>query len=61
MKFILCVIGGIMIIEGFPYFIFPERMKMWIQMLQEIPPDRLQKVGFGVVLTGLFFIYLGIR
>ena len=61
MKIFLCVIGGIMVIEGLPYFIFPEKMKIWIQTLQEIPPDTLQKVGFGVVLIGLFLVYMGIR
>jgi len=35
MKFFLCVVGGIMVIEGLPYFVFPEKMKMWIQKLQE--------------------------
>ena len=61
MKFFLCVIGGVMIIQGFPYFVFPEKMKVWIQRLQEVSPDTLQKFGFGIVIMGFFLIYMGIR
>ena len=61
MKFFLCVIGGVMIIEGFPYFVFPEKMKVWIQRLQEVSPDTLQKFGFVIVIMGFFLIYMGIR
>jgi len=61
MKFFLCVVGGIMVIEGLPYFVFPEKMKMWIQKLQEVPPDTLQKFGFAIVIIGFFLVYMGIR
>jgi uncharacterized protein YjeT (DUF2065 family) len=61
MKFFLCVVGGVMVIEGLPYFAFPDKMKMWIQKLQEISSDNLQKSGFAVVVMGFFLIYMGIR
>ena len=61
MKFFLCVVGGVMIIEGFPYFAFPVKMKEWIQKVQEMPSEILQKFGFAIIVTGFFFIYLGIR
>jgi len=61
MKFFLCVIGGIMIIEGLPYFAFPEKMKMWIQKVQEISSDTLKLTGFASILTGLILIYIGVR
>ena len=61
MKYFLCVIGGVMIIEGLPYFAFPEKMKVWIQKMQEISPHTLQKIGFTIVMIGFFLIYMGIR
>ena len=61
MKFILCVIGGVMVIEGLPYFAFPDKMKIWIQKLQELSSDNLQKSGFMFMVMGFFLIYMGIR
>jgi len=61
MKYFLCVVGGVMIIEGLPYFAFPGKMKIWIQKILELSPEALQKVGFGSVMIGFIFIYLGIR
>ena len=61
MKYFLCVIGGVMIIEGLPYFAFPEKMKNWIQKIQEISLDTLKKVGFASIVIGFILIYMGIR
>ncbi len=35
MEFFLCVIGMVMIVEGLPYFAFPEKMKFWVQKVLE--------------------------
>ena len=61
MKFFLCVIGMVMIIEGLPYFAFPEKMKMMIQMMTEIPDETLRKFGFAIMITGMLLIYMGQR
>ncbi|MGD9210341.1 MAG: DUF2065 domain-containing protein [Desulfobacteraceae bacterium] len=59
MKFFLCVIGMVMIVEGLPYFAFPEKMKNWVQKISEIPHDALRRFGFVLMLIGLGFVYLG--
>jgi len=59
MKFFLCVIGMVMIIEGLPYFGFPENMKQMMKKIQEIPDDALRKFGFVLMLAGLVFVYIG--
>lgn len=59
MKFFLCVIGMVMIVEGLPYFAFPEKMKHWIQKINEIPNDGLRRFGFMLMLIGLGCVYWG--
>jgi hypothetical protein len=48
-----------MIVEGLPYFAFPEKMKFWVQKIYEIPDNTLRRFGFVLMLTGLFMISLG--
>ena len=59
MKFFLCVIGMVMIVEGLPYFAFPEKMKFWVQKILEMPDSALRKFGFVLMVTGLWMIYMG--
>jgi len=59
MEFFLCVLGMVMIIEGLPYFAFPEKMKLWVQKVLEIPDGSLRWFGFVLMFTGLALIYLG--
>jgi uncharacterized protein YjeT (DUF2065 family) len=61
MKFFLCVIGMVMVVEGFPYFAFPEKMKFVIQKVIEMQDKALQKFGFVLMVTGLCLVYLGKR
>ncbi len=59
MNFFLCVIGMVMVVEGLPYFAFPEKMKLVIQKVIEMPDKALQKFGFVLMSAGLFLVYLG--
>ncbi len=61
MKFFLCVIGMVMIVEGLPYFAFPEKMKNWIQQVIDIPDGTLRKFGLVLMMLGLGIIYIGKR
>jgi uncharacterized protein YjeT (DUF2065 family) len=61
MKFFLCVIGMVMVVEGLPYFAFPVKMKLVIQKVLEMSDKALQKYGFVLILFGLFLVYLGRR
>ena len=59
MKFFLCVMGMVIIIEGLPYFAFPEKLKFMIKKIIETPNSTLRKTGLFLMLTGLFLVYLG--
>ncbi|MBC8198723.1 MAG: DUF2065 domain-containing protein [Desulfobacterales bacterium] len=59
MEFFLCVLGMVMIIEGLPYFAFPEKMKSWVQKILEMPDSALRKFGLVLMVTGLWMIYMG--
>ncbi len=59
MKFFFCVLGMVMIVEGLPYFAFPEKMRLWIQKMLELPDNALRKFGFVLMFIGLLLIYMG--
>jgi len=59
MKYFLCVLGMVMVIEGFPYFAFPDKMKYWLEKILEIPDSALRKFGFVLMLAGLGLVYMG--
>jgi len=59
MKFFLCVIGMVMVVEGLPYFAFPEKMKLVIRKVIEMPDKALQKFGFMLMLIGISLVYFG--
>ena len=59
MKFFLVVVGMVMIIEGLPYFAFPQRMKAWILKVLELPEKSLRTFGFVLMLVGLVMVYIG--
>lgn len=61
MDFFLCVLGMVMVIEGLPYFAVPDRMKVWVQKVLEIPESSLRRFGFVLMIAGLALVYLGRR
>ena len=48
-----------MIIEGLPYFAFPEKMKYWIQKIAATPDGSLRRFGLVLMGLGLFLVYFG--
>ncbi|MGA3207508.1 MAG: DUF2065 domain-containing protein [Syntrophales bacterium] len=59
MEYFLCVLGMVFIIEGLPYFAFPEKVKSYIMKLQEMPDSVLRILGLSAIVAGLILIYLG--
>ncbi len=59
MDFFLCVIGMVMIIEGVPYFAFPDKMKRMVQKMIEMPDRALRRFGLVLMLLGLLMVYWG--
>ena len=58
MKFFLCVIGMVMIVEGLPYFAFPDKMKATVQMILTLDTAILRRFGFFLMIAGLGLVYL---
>ena len=61
MKFFLCVIGMVMIVEGLPYFAFPSKMKEMVLMMMGLDDEKLRRFGFFLMLTGLFIVYIAMK
>jgi uncharacterized protein YjeT (DUF2065 family) len=49
----------VMIVEGLPYFAFPERMREWIVKVAATSDRTLRRVGMALMALGLWFVYLG--
>jgi len=59
MKFFLCVLGLVLVIEGLPYFTFPDKIKLYLLKLYQVPDGTLRILGFFSVAMGLALIYFG--
>lgn len=58
MEFFLCVIGMVLIVEGVPYFAFPERMKALMTFIQQQDDKSLRIMGGAFMLLGLLIAFL---
>jgi uncharacterized protein YjeT (DUF2065 family) len=59
MEFFLCVIGMVMIVEGLPYFAFPNKMKIWVRKIIVSPDSSLRRLGLVLMVLGLSLVYFG--
>jgi uncharacterized protein YjeT (DUF2065 family) len=58
MKLFFCLLGLVLIVEGIPYFAFPDKMKKWISTIQGLPSSHLRVMGFLAMVLGLVVAYL---
>lgn len=49
----------VMIVEGIPYFAFPDKMKAMMAEMLKLPSARLRRFGFVLMMVGLALVYLG--
>ena len=61
MKFFVTVLGLLMVLEGLPYFAFPEKMQALMRQIEEMNPDHLRLVGLVSTLAGLVICYIAQR
>jgi len=61
MNFFLCAIGLVLIIEGIPYFAFPEKMKQMLAKIPFMPTPVMRAFGTVAVGAGLILIYISRR
>ena len=58
MKLLFSLLGLVLVVEGLPYFAFPEKMKIWLKKIQELPDSHLRAVGFLSICVGLCLAYI---
>jgi len=61
LKYFLCVLGMVLILEGLPYFTIPDKVKAYLKKILDIPDSILRIMGLTVMLMGLILLYLGRR
>ncbi|MFU8769520.1 MAG: DUF2065 domain-containing protein [Desulfotignum sp.] len=61
MRFFLCVIGMVMIVEGLPYFAFPRGMKKMVQVIAGQDSASLRRFGFVMMMAGLGVVYAAMK
>jgi hypothetical protein len=49
----------VFIVEGLPYFAFPEGIKAYLTKLLDMPDSTLRLMGLLAMVTGLILVYLG--
>ena len=58
MEYFLTVLGMVLIVEGLPYFTFPEKMKSIMEKIPQMPTHWLRVFGISSIAIGLLLIYL---
>jgi len=58
MEYFLTVLGMVLIVEGLPYFTFPEKMKSIMGKVPQMPTHWLRAFGIIAICIGLLLIYL---
>ncbi len=53
--------GTVMIFEGAPYFISPEKMKKYLKNIIELSDEELRRLGLIAMLVGLVLVYIATR
>jgi uncharacterized protein YjeT (DUF2065 family) len=61
MDYFLTVLGMVFIVEGLPYFTFPEKMKLLMGKIPQTPTHWLRTCGLFAMVSGLLLIYLAKR
>lgn len=61
MEFFLCVLGMVFVVEGLPYFGFPQKMKTVLQFMQEQNETSLRIMGACMIGLGLLIVFLARR
>ncbi|HTY26062.1 MAG TPA: DUF2065 domain-containing protein [Desulfomonilaceae bacterium] len=61
MEFFFCVLGMVLVIEGLPYFGFPEKMRDMMRFLHEQDDMSLRIMGATLMAIGLLILFFARR
>jgi uncharacterized protein len=59
MDYFLCVLGMVFVVEGLPYVTFPDKLKIYLRKLADMPDMTLRIVGSIAVCIGLLLVAIG--
>jgi uncharacterized protein len=59
MDYFLCVLGMVFVVEGLPYLAFPDKLKIYLRKLTDMPDTALRIMGSIAVCIGLLLIAFG--
>ena len=57
-NYFLSLAGFILVIEGCPYFLFPEKLKKFLVQVLDTPDSSLRILGLAAMLAGVLLLYL---
>ena len=57
-KTLAYLVGLVLIVEGIPYFAFPDKMKKWMMMIMKTPETQLRIIGLISMCVGLLITYI---
>lgn len=58
MKFLVALLGLVLVLEGLPYAAFPKPMQKWLGQMAVMPPHLLRIFGVLAMVVGLLLCYL---
>jgi len=58
MKFIVTVLGVMLVFEGIPWFLSPPRVRSMLARMQSLSDAVLRRIGLVLMLAGLLLVYL---
>jgi uncharacterized protein len=61
MDLVLCAVGLVLVIEGIPYFAFPDKMKQVLAKIPLMPTTAMRVFGMAAIGCGLVLIYISRR
>ena len=61
MEFFFCVLGMVLVVEGLPYFGFPEKMRDMMRFLHEQDDMSLRIMGATLMTIGLLILFFARR
>jgi hypothetical protein len=61
MDYFLSVLGLVLIVEGLPYFVVPEKMKEVLAKIPQVPAATLRIFGVTAIMAGMLILFIAKR
>ena len=56
LELIVILIGAVLIIEGLPYFLFPDKIRFYLKKLASMDENSLRIIGSSMIVVGFVLI-----